>query len=135
MPHLHLMSKHEDLRQVAMERLRAPMQAALWPACTLCANDIQYLRDEQRPAGPDGPVLCPSCVAQAERRVVKAQGMVARIESMAAPYGAHSLDTLTGAVLGYCAQQMECALSMEERVVFQIAAFRYWQSTHSRVAA
>lgn len=135
MSHLSIIRRHEDLRTVALARLRAPHQMELYAACALCGSDIFDFRQEQRLAGPDGPVLCTSCAEDAERRMAKAIPMVAGIERMTAPHGEHSVDSLTGSVLGYCAKRQGAALTLYERIVLQIAAYRHWQATHSRRAA
>lgn len=132
---LRVMGKHEDLRAIALDRLRQPLQASMFAACVLCDAQIGDFRDERRPAGPDGPVLCLGCARQAEQRMAKAVPMVAGIEQMTTPYGHTSLDTLTGTVLGYYSKRLGAALSLDERVVLQIAAYRHWLATHARAAA
>jgi len=132
---LHLHTSKYELRTVALERLRQPLQAEMFATCALCEVQILDFRQEQRLAGPDGPVLCTSCAEDAERRMAKAIPMVAGIERMTAPHGEHSVDSLTGSVLGYCAKRQGAALTLYERIVLQIAAYRHWQATHSRRAA
>jgi hypothetical protein len=127
------MLKMRQLRGIAIERLRAPLQLPLFAVCAGCGEHIMDPRDERRPAGAIGPVCCVACAREAEQQMPRAVKIAGGIEQMAA---ATSLEGLAGACLGYWTKHLGRALTSEETLVWQIAAYRHWQATHpSRKAA
>jgi hypothetical protein len=91
------------------------------------------LRDERRPAGAEGPTTCIACSADVETQLPRAVKLLEGIEAMTTPERCESPALLAGAALGWWSKRLGRSLTRGERVVWVVAAYRYW--TTMRAAA
>jgi hypothetical protein len=124
---------HRELREIAIQRLRAPVctQRSLWAPCAVCGESITDTTAECRPA--PGLVLCQPCATQVARHIATAVARVATVADAAPQW--FNADLLLGAMLGRATQRNGYFPTAIQRAVWVVAVHEFWTAGVSARAA